>query len=220
MVFFSIYDGQCYGSYSQSKGVVMSKQLRIYKVNSKPLVFQPSSLYLVKDSGSGLLYTYLSDSTGSVIYRSYEGTDIANVVNAILSMSKGQPNGLAVLDGDGLIPVINLPSNSPTADKLSVARLINLVSDVVGSASFDGSSDINISATLANSGVTAGTYKSVTVNVKGLVTDGTNPTTLSGYGITDAIPLSTKGAANGVAPLGADSKVPLANLPTLTVWLD
>lgn len=37
-----------------------------------------------------------------------------------------------------------------------------------------------------NSGVTAGTYRSVTVNVQGHVTDGTNPTTLSGYGITDA----------------------------------
>lgn len=37
-----------------------------------------------------------------------------------------------------------------------------------------------------NSGVTAGTYKSVTVNAAGHVTGGTNPTTLSGFGITDA----------------------------------
>lgn len=37
-----------------------------------------------------------------------------------------------------------------------------------------------------NSGVTAGTYRSVTVNAQGHVTAGTNPTTLSGYGITDA----------------------------------
>ena len=37
-----------------------------------------------------------------------------------------------------------------------------------------------------NSGVTAGTYKSVTVNVQGHVTGGSNPTTLAGYGITDA----------------------------------
>lgn len=40
--------------------------------------------------------------------------------------------------------------------------------------------------TLAASGATAGTYKSVTVDAKGRVTAGTNPTTLSGYGITDA----------------------------------
>lgn len=37
-----------------------------------------------------------------------------------------------------------------------------------------------------NSGVTAGTFKSVTVNAAGHVTGGSNPTTLSGYGITDA----------------------------------
>lgn len=37
-----------------------------------------------------------------------------------------------------------------------------------------------------NSNVTAGTYRSVTVNGQGHVTAGTNPTTLSGYGITDA----------------------------------
>lgn len=44
-----------------------------------------------------------------------------------------------------------------------------------------------------NSGVAAGTYKSVTVNAQGHVTSGSNPTTLAGYGITDA---ETKGAAD------------------------
>jgi len=39
---------------------------------------------------------------------------------------------------------------------------------------------------LATSGVTAGTYKSVTTDVYGRITAGTNPTTLSGFGITDA----------------------------------
>lgn len=37
-----------------------------------------------------------------------------------------------------------------------------------------------------NSGVTAGTYNKVTVDAKGHVTSGSNPTTLSGHGITDA----------------------------------
>ena len=47
-----------------------------------------------------------------------------------------------------------------------------------------------------NSGVTAGTYRSVTVNAQGHVTAGSNPTTLSGYGITDA-PTKTGGGASG-----------------------
>lgn len=46
--------------------------------------------------------------------------------------------------------------------------------------------NVKLTASHANSGVTAGTYRSVTVNAKGHVTTGTNPTTISGYGITDA----------------------------------
>lgn len=52
------------------------------------------------------------------------------------------------------------------------------------------------------SGVTAGTYKSVTVDANGHVTGGTNPTTLAAYGITDAVPSShvgTGGTAHAVA---------------------
>ncbi len=54
--------------------------------------------------------------------------------------------------------------------------------------SLAGSSGLETTSGLAltNTGVSAGTYRSVTVDVKGRVTAGTNPTTLSGYGITDA----------------------------------
>ncbi|MDG0816174.1 tail fiber domain-containing protein [Bdellovibrio svalbardensis] len=46
------------------------------------------------------------------------------------------------------------------------------------------------STELSATGVGAGTYKSVTVDTKGRVTAGTNPSTLAGYGITDALPLA------------------------------
>jgi hypothetical protein len=45
--------------------------------------------------------------------------------------------------------------------------------------------DAAINYTHPDSGVAAGTYRSVTVNAQGHVTAGTNPTTLAGYGITD-----------------------------------
>lgn len=54
-----------------------------------------------------------------------------------------------------------------------------------------GSGTTAVTLTLANSGVTSGTYRSVTVDAKGRVTAGTNPTTLAGYGITDAAPLAS-----------------------------
>lgn len=41
------------------------------------------------------------------------------------------------------------------------------------------------------------------------------PTTLSGYGITDAIGSNEKGAKNGVATLGANGIVPSSQLPTI-----
>lgn len=58
--------------------------------------------------------------------------------------------------------------------------------DVVVLTGTNGSNKVTYSASHANSGVTAGTYKSVTVNAKGHITAGSNPTTLSGYGITNA----------------------------------
>lgn len=70
-----------------------------------------------------------------------------------------------------------------TATYLTGNQTITLSGDASGSGS------TAITVTLANSGVTAGTYRSVTVDAKGRVTGGTNPTTLSGYGITDAQPL-------------------------------
>lgn len=81
------------------------------------------------------------------------------------------------------------------ANKLTTARTIAVAGDVTGQASFDGSSNISITATYKNSGVVAGTYRSVTVDAKGNVTAGSNPTTLSGYGITDALPATGTAAA-------------------------
>lgn len=45
-----------------------------------------------------------------------------------------------------------------------------------------------------------GTYKSVTVSDQGIVTSGTNPNTLAGYGITDAQPLDADLTAIAVLP--------------------
>ena len=84
-----------------------------------------------------------------------------------------------------------LSGNATTATALQTARSIAATGDATWSVSFDGSTNASAALTLAASGVTAGTYKSVTVDAKGRVTAGTNPTTLAGYGITDAQPLDS-----------------------------
>ncbi len=81
----------------------------------------------------------------------------------------------------------SVSGNAGTATKLATARTIGMTGDVTWtSAAFDGSGSVTGAATLAASGATAGTYKSVTVDAKGRVTAGTNPTTLADYGISDA----------------------------------
>lgn len=96
-------------------------------------------------------------------------------------------------DAGGTVTSITLKATSPIA--------------------IDSTSAITTSGTRtlshANSGVTAGTYRSVTVNATGHVTAGTNPTTLSGYGITDAK------IASGVITLGSNTITPLTASSTL-----
>lgn len=58
-----------------------------------------------------------------------------------------------------------------------------------------GTGTTSIALTLANTGVTAGTYKSVTVDAKGRVTGGTNPNTRDGFGITDVPKTDGTGAS-------------------------
>ena len=65
------------------------------------------------------------------------------------------------------------------AGTLLAARLPAFTGDVSSTVG-------TVGLTLASVG-TAGTYRSVTTDAKGRVTAGTNPTTLAGYGITDAM---------------------------------
>lgn len=72
--------------------------------------------------------------------------------------------------------------------------------------------DKTVAITHNTSGVKAGTYKSVTVDTYGHVTAGTNPTTLNGYGITDALSSSTKYALSDSVGGNALKANLLANL--------
>ncbi|NNA49771.1 hypothetical protein [Pseudomonas lactis] len=74
------------------------------------------------------------------------------------------------------------------ATQLATARTLRFKGAVSGSGTYDGSVDTEITLTLTDSGLAPGAYTRPVFNVKGIAIGGTNPTTLAGYGITDAIP--------------------------------
>lgn len=64
----------------------------------------------------------------------------------------------------------SVSGNAGTATKLATARNIAISGDATGSASFDGSANVSIAATLATVNSNVGSFTKVTVNGKGLVT--------------------------------------------------
>ena len=102
----------------------------------------------------------------------------------------------------------DITGNAGTATTWQTARDLSLTGDVTATlTSVNGSGNVSATATLANSGVSAGTYTKVTVNAKGLVTTGatavladlgatTADFSMNGYKITNlANPTSAQDAA-------------------------
>lgn len=87
----------------------------------------------------------------------------------------------------------------------TLAEKVNVTTNVIAGAGLTGGGALSSSVTLslAPSGVTAGSYFKTTVDTYGRVTAGSNPTTLAGYGITDAK------IAGGVITLGTSTITPL-----------
>lgn len=73
---------------------------------------------------------------------------------------------------DGVLINPDKVKASGEADKLKEAKDISISGDVVATASFDGSANITLEANLKASGVTVGAHTKVTVDEKGIVTQG------------------------------------------------
>ena len=95
----------------------------------------------------------------------------------------------------------SLVGNSATATRLANARQIQLGGDMSGSGTFDGSSNLTITAEL-NYVVAlphydpldldaTGTYTRITVDSRGRIVDADSPSTLADFGIADAQPLDS-----------------------------
>ena len=117
-------------------------------------------------------------------------------LTGIIDLSGYQTTGNMVQTLDGA-DTTHYPSAKATSDAIAVVA-------AVANA-----------AVVANGAITGGTYTKITFDAKGLVTGGANlvagdiPDLSASY-----VAIGRIGAASGVAGLGSDSKVPLAQLPT------
>ena len=144
---------------------------------------------IVAGTGTKVTYDTKGLVTSSTILAATDipSLDVSKLTTGTLSVARGG-TGVTTSTGTGnavlsTSPVLTTPNigtatgsvsgNSGTTTKLATARSITASGDVVWTANFDGSSNVTAAATLANSGITAGTYKSVTVDTKGRATAGT-----------------------------------------------
>lgn len=119
---------------------------------------------------------------------------------------------LFISDGTAWVQIPSADEPSGTVTSIAINANSPITVDSTSAITTSGTRTISH----ANSGVTAGTYRSVTVNATGHVTGGSNPTTIAGYGITDAKIVS------GTITLGSNSITPLTSFtetdPTVPSW--
>ena len=166
-----------------SGGKIPSSQLPSYVDD----VVEYANLESFPVSGvSGILYI---DIATNKQYR-WSGSTYQQITSGAVDSVAGK-TGVVTLDKTdvGLSNVDNTADNVKSvlsASKLTTSRSITIMGDISWSVNFDGSTNVTADATLSSTGVSAGTYKSVTVGADGRITNGTNPNTISGFGITDA----------------------------------
>ena len=74
----------------------------------------------------------------------------------------------------GDVTITTITGNAGTSTKWASAKTLSISGDASGSNSIDGSTNVAIPLTLSPSGVSAGTYNTVIVNAKGIVTSASN----------------------------------------------
>lgn len=123
----------------------------------------------------------------------------ASAVPIWTTISGGAGGSGTVTSVDMTVPsILSVSGNPITSSGTFALSLSNQNANLIFAGPSTGSASAPafrslVLADLPTSGVVAGIYKSVTIDDRGRVTSGTNPTTLSGYGITDALDTSATG---------------------------
>lgn len=118
---------------------------------------------------------YSKNAGGTVVQVGFGNLTSSLVTTALgfTPYNSTNPSGFITSSGSITGSAGSCTGNAATASKWATGRTIALTGDVTGtSAAFDGSAALSFAATLAGSGVVAGTYSKVTVDAKGRVTTG------------------------------------------------
>ena len=118
---------------------------------------------------------YSKTASGTVVQVGFGNLTSAMVMTALgfTPYNSTNPSGYITASGSISGSSGSCTGNAATATRWVTGRTIALTGDVTGtSTAFDGSAALSFAATLANSGVAAGTYTKVTVDAKGRVTTG------------------------------------------------
>lgn len=178
---------------------------------------------------------YSKTAGGTVVQVGFGNLTSAMVTTALgfTPYNSTNPSGYITASGSITGSSGSCTGNAATAARWATGRTIALTGDVTGtSAAFDGSAALSFAATLANSGVTAGTYLKVTVDAKGRVTAGSSmtsgdvtsalgytPANKAGDSFTGNISVSGSVTATGDITAYSDARLK-ADVETITGALD
>lgn len=178
---------------------------------------------------------YSKTAGGTVVQVGFGNLTSAMVTTALgfTPYNSTNPSGYITASGSITGSSGSCTGNAATATRWATGRTIALTGDVTGtSAAFDGSAALSFAATLANSGVTAGTYTKVTVDAKGRATAGASlasadvtgalgytPANKAGESFTGSISVSGSITATGDITAYSDARLKTA-IETITGALD
>ncbi len=178
---------------------------------------------------------YSKTAGGTVVQVGFGNLTSAMVTTALgfTPYNSTNPSGYITASGSITGSSGSCTGNAATATRWATGRTISLTGDVTGtSAAFDGSAALSFAATLANSGVTAGTYLKVTVDAKGRVTGasamtsgdvtgalGYTPANKAGDSFTGSISVSGSITATGDITAYSDARLK-TDIETITGALD
>ena len=165
----------------------------------------------ITQSGSGNAVTNMTlSSDGKTITAVFGETfarqqDLGTLNNTVTQLSNKLNNFLEGSDADNIINkwkeleafLDGLTESDNLAELLALKADKTITISAGTGLTGGGNLSANRTLSLATTGVKAGTYTKVTVDTYGRVTVGDNPTTLAGYGITDAVTLTTNQTISG-----------------------